>query len=103
MRLLVDGNRWRQSFDFVDIRLVHLSQELAGVCRQRLDIPTLALRENRIERQRRLAGAGQAREYDKFVSWDLEIDVFEVVFPCTPNHDFVLHIQKSRPGGLAAH
>ncbi len=50
-RLLVDRDRRRQPLDEVDVGLVHLAQELAGVCRQRLDVAALALGEDRVERQ----------------------------------------------------
>jgi hypothetical protein len=45
----------RQPLDEVDVGLVHLAEELAGVRRQRLDVPPLALGEDRVERQGRLA------------------------------------------------
>ena len=38
-RLLVDRDRRRQALDRVDVRLVHLPEELARVGRQRLDVP----------------------------------------------------------------
>ena len=37
-RLLFDGNRRREPVDEVDVRLLHLLEELPGVGRQRLDI-----------------------------------------------------------------
>ena len=54
-RLLVDRDRRRQPLDRVDVGLVHLAEELAGVRRQRLDVAALALGVDRVERQRRLA------------------------------------------------
>ncbi len=42
-RLLLDGNRRRQAFDQVDIRLLHQLQKLPGVGRQRFDVTPLAL------------------------------------------------------------
>ena len=50
-RLLVDGDRGGQPVDEVDVRLVHLAEELPGVRRQRLHVPPLALGEDRVERQ----------------------------------------------------
>ena len=66
-RLLVDRDRRRQALDEVDVGLVHLAEELPGVRRQRLDVPALALGEDRVERQGRLARAGQAGEDDQGV------------------------------------
>ena len=60
-RLLVDRDRRRQTLDHVDVGLVHLPEELAGVRTQRLDVPTLPLGVDRVEREARLAGPRQAR------------------------------------------
>ena len=63
-RLLVDRDRRRQALDEVDVGLVHLPEELAGVRRQRLDVAALALGVDRVERERRLPRArepGEAR------------------------------------------
>ena len=49
--LLVDGDGGRQAVDEVDVGLVHLAEELPGVGGQRLDVPPLALGEDRVERQ----------------------------------------------------
>jgi hypothetical protein len=50
-RLLVDRDRRRQALDEVDVGLVHLAEELAGVGRQRLDVAALALGVDRVERE----------------------------------------------------
>ena len=67
-RLLVDRDRGRQALDEVDVGLVHLAEELAGVRRQRLDVAALALGVDRVERERRLARPGQAGEDDQPVA-----------------------------------
>ena len=59
-RLLLDRDRRRQALDQVDVGLLHQLQELAGIGRQRFDVAALAFRIQRVERQRRLAGARQA-------------------------------------------
>ena len=53
--LLVDGHCRAESFDEIDVRFVHASQELTGVCAERFDIPALPLGEQGVERQRRFA------------------------------------------------
>ena len=53
--LLVDRDRRRQALDRVDVRLVHLTEELARVRRQRLDVAALPLGVDRVERERRFA------------------------------------------------
>ena len=60
-RLLVDRDRRRQTLDEVDVGLVHLAEELARVRRERLHVAPLALGVDRVEGERRLARAGDAR------------------------------------------
>ena len=67
-RFLVDGHRRGKTLDEVDVRLVHLPQELARVGRQRLHIAALPLGEDGVERQRRLARSGQPGENDQRVA-----------------------------------
>ena len=91
-RLLVDRDRRRQALDRVHVRLVHLPQELARVGAQRLDVAALALGVDRVERQRGLAGARQARDDDQRVARQLDGDVLEVVLAGARDDDGV-------PGG----
>ena len=56
-RLLIDRDRGREALDVIDVRLLHLAEELARVARERLDVPPLALRIDRIERERRFPRA----------------------------------------------
>ena len=93
-RLLVDRDRRREPLDEVDVGLLHLPEELARVRRQRLDVPPLALRVDRVERERGLPGPGQAREHDQLVPGELERDVPQVVLPGAVNHKRV----GSHPG-----
>ena len=74
-RLLVDRHRGRQPLDEVDVGAVDLAEELARVGGQGLDVAALPLGEDRVERQRGLARAGQAGEHDERVAGDLEVDV----------------------------
>ena len=60
-RLLVDRDRRRQTLDDVDVGLVHLSEELARVRAQRLDVATLALGVDRVESEARFARARTGR------------------------------------------
>jgi hypothetical protein len=77
--LLLDGDGRRQAVDLVDVRLLHHLEELAGIGRKRLDIAALALGVDRIEGERRLAGAAEAGQHDQAVTRQLEVDVLEVV------------------------
>src|SRR3712207_8782218 len=63
-RLLVDRHRRAEPLDEVDVGLVHLAQELPGVRRQRLDVPPLALGEDRVEgRSEEHTSELQSRQY----------------------------------------
>ena len=89
--LLIDGHRRGQSVDEVHVGLVHLAEELPGVRRQRLDVPPLALGEDGVERQARLARAGQPGEHDHGVARQVDRDVLEVVLACAANDKPVSH------------
>ena len=80
-RLLIDRDGRTQALDEVDVRLLHLPEELPGVRREGLDVATLALRVDGVERQRRFARPGEAGEDDQGVPGQLQRDVPEVVLP----------------------
>ena len=88
--LLVDRDRRRESVDVVDVRLLHLPQELAGIGGERFDVAALALGVDRVEGQRLLAGAGQPGDDDELVARDLDVDVLEVVLPGPAHADPVV-------------
>jgi hypothetical protein len=81
-RLLVNRDGRRQALDRVDVGLVHLTQELPRVGRQRFDVAALALGVDRVERQRRLSGPRQPGDDGQRVPRDLDRDVFEIVLAC---------------------
>ena len=78
-RLLVDGDRRAQALDEVDVGAVYLTEELARVGRERLDVASLPLGEDRVEREGGLSRPRKAREDDHGVARDLDIDVLQVV------------------------
>ena len=90
-RLLVDRDRRRETFDEVDVGLVHLAEELPGVGRQRLDVAPLALGEDRVERQARLPRTGQPGEHDQRVAGQIERDVLQVVLTSAADHQTIDH------------
>ena len=89
--LLVDRHRRRQALDEVDVGLVHLAEELPRVRRQRLDVAALALGEDRVERQRRLARTGQPGEDDQRVARQVKVDASQVVLARTLDDQAVSH------------
>ena len=88
-RLLVDRDRRREPLDRVHVGLVHLAEELPRVGRQRLDVAALALGVDRVEREARLARAGQARDHDQRVARQRQRDVLEVVLARPGDDDLV--------------
>ncbi len=84
-RLLVDGDGRGQPLDEVDVGLVHLPQELAGVGRERLDVAALALGVDGVEGQGGLARPRQPGEDHQLVAGQVEGDVLEVVLPGPPD------------------
>src|SRR5207302_9498931 len=57
--LLLDADGRRQAADVLDLRLLHLAEELPGVGRQRLDVAPLPLRIDGVQGQRALARAAR--------------------------------------------
>ena len=90
-RLLVDRDGGGEAVDVVDVGLVHLPEELAGVGGKGLDIAALPLGVDRVEGEGGLARAGQAGQNDELVTRDGEINIFEVVHTGTLDVNFVLH------------
>jgi hypothetical protein len=78
-RLLLDRDGGREAVDLVDVRLLHHLEELARIGREALDVAALALRIDRVERERRLARARQAGEHHQPVARDVDVDILEVV------------------------
>lgn len=77
---LIDGDSGGEPFDGVDVRFVHLTEELAGVGGERLHVAALTFGKNRVESQRGFAGTGQTGQDDQPVARDFHGDIFEVVF-----------------------
>ncbi len=85
--LLLNGDRRAQAVDAVDLRFGHLAQKLPGIARQALNVTSLPLSVERVERQRTLARAGNPCEADQMAAWKVEGDVPEVMLAGAPNHD----------------
>src|SRR5205814_68889 len=96
-RLLVDGDRRRQPFDEVDIGLIHLAQELAGIGGQRLHVPALAFGIDRVEGEGGLPRPRQACEHDQPLAGQFEAEVLQVVLPGPANHKLVSHGSRLPP------
>ena len=102
-RLLVDGDRRRQTLDEVDVGLVHLPEELPGVGGQGLHVAPLALGEDRVEGERGLARSREAGEDHERVPGDVDMDVLEVVLAGSLDDDPVVHAGAGSLGNSHAH
>ncbi len=86
-RLLVDRDRRREALDRVDVRLLHLAEELARVGGERLDVAALPFGIDRVESETRLAGSREPGDDDQRVSRQGDVDALEVVGPGARDHD----------------
>jgi len=68
-----------EPLDHVDVGLLHLLEELAGVGGERLHVPPLPLGVDRVEGERRFPGARDPGDHDEPVAGDLDVDVFQIV------------------------
>ena len=88
--LLVDGDRRGEAVDRVEVGLVHLPQELAGVAGEGLDVAALPLGVDRVEGEARLARPGEAGDHDELVARYVDVDVGEVVLARASDDDGVV-------------
>jgi hypothetical protein len=79
LALLVDRDRRREPLDGLDVGLLHAPEELARVGREGLEKAPLPLAEERVERERRLAGPGDPRDRHEGVARDVDVDRAQVV------------------------
>ena len=99
---LVNGNRRRQPLNEIHIGLVHLPQELPSIRRQRLHIPPLPLRINRVKRQRRLPRPRNPRQHDHPIPRQIHRDIIQVVLPRPPHHKSLSHPFQANPKPASA-
>ncbi len=85
-RLLVDGDRRRKTLDQVHRGLIHLPQELPGVCGKRLDVTALTFGEDSVERQRRFTRARKPCENHQGIPRQVQGDVLQVMLAGATNH-----------------
>ena len=96
-RLLIDRHGRRQAVNRIQIRLIHLAQKLARIAGKALDIATLALGIDGIERQRTLTRTGKAGNDHELVARNRDIDIAQVVLTRTANNDRSIRHGSSLP------
>ncbi|CAB4576624.1 unannotated protein [freshwater metagenome] len=87
-RFLIDGDCGRQPFNHIDIRLIHLSQELTCIRRQALYVTTLPFCINGVKSKRTFTTARQPSKDDELVARKLKTYVLQIVFSSASNNDF---------------
>ena len=85
--LLFNGNGRRNTLDEVAVGLVHSPEKLSGIGRKAFHITPLSFGIERIKSERRLTAAAHTRDDHKFISWYINVYVFQVVDPSTSNPD----------------
>src|SRR5665811_1025249 len=90
--LLVDDDRCRQPFEYVDLRPGQRRHETLHEGAVSLVDQALRLRGDRVEHQRALARAGDAGEHRQPALWDLDADVLEVVLARALHADEVVAV-----------
>ena len=88
---LFDGNSGRQPLDGIHIGLAHLFEELPGISRERLHVPPLAFGIDGIKRQGGLPRPAQPSDDDEFVSWNLDIEILQIVLTRTFHDNGIAH------------
>jgi len=86
-RLLLDRDRRREAVDRIDVGTRHLVEELPRIGGQGLDVAALTLGVDRVEGERGLSGAREARDHDEAVARDADVEVGEVVLPGAAHDD----------------
>ena len=84
---LLDGDGRPDVLDGIDLGFVEQIEELASVGAEGLDVAPLALRVERVEHQRGLAGAAQAGHHDEFAQRQIEVEALEVVLASAAQAD----------------
>src|SRR5271154_2290220 len=98
-RALLDGHGRRDTEDRIHIGTRRGLDKLPGVRVKRFEIAALPFRKEDIERQRALAAAANARDDDKFVTGDADVDVLEVVLARVVNAYRIVGPRRVKPGG----
>src|SRR5450432_3650040 len=85
---LLDRDGGGQPLDRVDVGLLHQPQKLARVRGQRLDVPALPLRVDRVEREGRFPGSRESGNDGELVPRDRDVDVSKIVLAGAAHNQF---------------
>ncbi len=71
----------------IHIRLFHHIEELTRIGAEALDVAALPFGIDRIKGKRRLPRTRQPCDHHKFVTWDIHVDILEVMFARAAHFD----------------
>ena len=97
---LLNADHGREAGDLVDVGALHAAEEVAGVGREGLDIPSLSFGEDGVEGEARLPGAAEAGDDGERVVGDDAVDVLQVVYTGAVNVDACLFFHVCVVGSL---
>ena len=80
-RLLVDRDRGLQALDAIDVRPLHLLEELPRIKRQALHILPLPFGQQRVKRQRTFARSADARDHHEPIARNIDIHIVQIMRP----------------------
>src|SRR6202007_2697269 len=86
---------WRDSRDFVNVRLLDALQKLPRIGRKRLDIPALALGIERVKRQAGLSRTRNSGNHRDGIMRNREIEILQIVDPSATYAD-LLDVARNR-------
>ena len=99
---LINGNCRAETFDDINVWLIHLTKKLTRICGKAFDIATLAFGINGVKGKRALTASRKTCKNDELVTRKLETDVLQIVFACTADDDFLSHVLRLPIGHLAS-
>ena len=68
----------------------HLIEELPGISGETFDIAPLPFRIKRVKGERRFSRTAQAGNDDQFLTWNLQVEVLQIVLARTTDFDNLL-------------
>ena len=92
--LLLDGDDRAQPAHALHLRLLQDAHKVLGIGRERVHIAPLALRIQRVERQRGLAAAADSGDDHELAARNVHVHVLEVMGPGAAYFDLALFIHK---------
>ena len=95
--MLIQADRWLQSFDGIDSRPFALMEKLPRVDRQRFNVLALPLDKQCVQGQGALARSAGSCDDDQLIPWNIQVQVLEIVGARTANADVVATLIRRSP------